>query len=267
VFCGNHRRYTQEHVIPQWVRDALDTGPITITDRDTGDQLQYDQTLTLVVNAAVCGPCNSGQLNRLGGNVKTDVMDMIFGRTVALTRPRAQRLATWAVERALLLNLARYEARDDSPVSWVGDRPATSFRWLHEHADDPIPPPGTQIWVGYLDAMTTLPAWSLIGTWPEGLDKPDGYLDAVSLGCLLFIAFGQDFRESDHHAPDGRLLATLGLVGRFGGYLVPIWPDPDELVVWPPGFGFSNSDLPEIARLFSISKIRRPYPPRTIRIP
>jgi len=267
VFCDKHRRYTQEHVIPQWVRSVLGTGSVTITDRETGSPLQYDQTLTLVVNAAVCRPCNDGPLNRLGASVRTDVTDMILGKPVVLSRSRARRLAAWATERALLIALARHEARDDILIKWTGDRPASSFHWLHAHSDDPTPPPGTQAWIAYLDATTSLPAWSVIGTWPESSEKPDGYLCAVSIGCLLFIAFGQDFRESDDHAPDGRPLATLGLPGRFGGFLVPIWPVPDELIVWPPTFGFANADLPEIARLFTISTVRRPYPARTIRVP
>jgi hypothetical protein len=268
VFCGNHRRYTQEHVIPQWVRDVLKTGPVTITDRDTGERLAYDETLTLVVNAAVCGPCNHGPLNRLGASVRTDVTDMILGNPVVLTPARARRLAAWITERALLLGLARYETRDDVAIRWVGDRPAASFRWLNEHSADSVPPPGTQVWIAYLDAMTNLPAWSLIGTWPESLKEPDGYLCAVSIGCFLFIAFGQDFRESDHHAPDGRSLGHLELPPRFGGYVVPIWPDPDELVVWPPAFGLSTADLPEIARLLTTAVVRREtYPARMIRMP
>jgi len=267
VFCGNHRRFSQEHVIPRWVRDVLKTGPIEIVDRGTGKRLQYDQTLTLVVNSAVCAECNGGGLKRLGERVQTDVTDMILGRKVALSRARATYLATWATERALLMGLARHEARDDIAIRWAGDRPASAFRWLDAHSDNPMPPPGTQVWVAYLDAMTSLPAWSVIGTWPESLEQPDGYLCAVSIGCLLFIAFGQDFRESDHHAPNGRPLGRLELPSRFGDYVVPVWPDPDELVVWPPAVGFSNADLGEIARLFTISTVRRPYPARTIQIP
>jgi hypothetical protein len=113
--------------------------------------------------------------------------------------------------------------------------------------------------------MTSLPAWSVIGTWPES-DPPDGYLCAVSLGCLLFVSFGQDFRESDYKAPDGRSLATLGLPDEFSGRLVPLWPDPQEIVVWPPRLGLADSDLPQIARLFSVSTVRRPYSAREIQI-
>ena len=267
MFCGNRRRFTQEHVIPRWVRDVLKTGPVTIIDHDTGARLQYDETLTLVVNGAVCRQCNQGGLKRLGERVKLDVTGMIRGETVALTRTHATYLATWVTERALLIALARHEARDDVAINWTGDRPAASFRWLHANSDDPAPPPGTQVWLAYLDAMTNLPAWSLMGTWPESLEEPDGYLCAVSIGCLLFFAFGQNFRESDHRTPDGRSLGHLELPSGFGGYVVPIWPDPDKLIVWPPKFGFSNSDLATIAKLLMTAVVRRERLPRPIPVP
>ena len=117
-----------------------------------------------------------------------------------------------------------------------------------------------------LDATTALPAWSITGSWPEGLEQPEGYISTFSLGCVVFFAFGQEFRESDDHAPDGRALGRLELPGRFGGYVVPIWPDPDELIVWPPAFGLSMADLTEVANLLSVAKVRRPYPARLHRI-
>ena len=46
----------------------------------------------------------------------------------------------------------------------------------------------------------------------------------------------------------------------------PIWPDPDELIVWPPAFGLSMADLTEVANLLSVAKVRRPYPARLHRI-
>ena len=82
------------------------------------------------------------------------------------------------------------------------------------------------------------------------------------------MAFGQDFRESDDHAPEGRALGRLELPGRFGGYVVPIWPDPDELIVWPPAYGLSMADLAEweVANLLSVAMVRRPHPARLHRI-
>jgi hypothetical protein len=254
VFCQREGRFTQEHVIPRWVRKVLKTGPVEITDRQTGDRFRYDQTLTLVVNDAVCQDCNTGWLRELGESVRPDVTSAILGSPVALTSARARTLATWATERALLSELALREARVAKYA------PASCLRWVYAHRDDPTPPPGTQIWMAYLDATTAFPAWSITGTWPEGLQQPEGYISTFSLGCVVFLAFGQDFRESDHHAPDGRALGCLELPGRFGGYVVPIWPYTDELIVWPPTFGLSRQDLTEVARLLSVAKVRRPEP-------
>lgn len=261
VFCENDRKYTQEHVIPQWVRRILKTGPVEITDRAKNERLRFDQTLTLVVNGAFCRDCNNGHMKQLGERVKPDVSEMIVGERVVLTPIHSRVLSAWAVERVLLLGLALNEAREakrDVPqTKWVGDKAVSSFRWLYAHRDEPTPPPGIQVWIAYRDARANLPAWSVIGTWPESLEEPDGYLCGFSIGCVMFIVFGQDFGEADNHAPDGRSLGRLELPGRFGGYVVPIWPDPNELVVWPTAFGFSDADLGEIARLFTISTVRR----------
>jgi hypothetical protein len=260
VFCGRIREFTQEHVIPRWVRKVLHTGPVEITDRLTRDRFRYDQTLTLVVNSAVCDLCNGGWLNLIGERVRPDIRSAIVGSPVAMTASSARVLATWAAERALLFELAMREAGAG------GYTPESCLRWLYAHRDDPIPPPGTQVWMAYLDATTALPAWSVIGSWPEGLEQPEGYTSTFSLGCVVFLAFGQDFRESDHHAPDGRSLGRLELPSRFGGYLVPIWPDPDELIVWPPIYGLSTDDLTQVANLLSVAVVRRPYPASLYRV-
>lgn len=47
VFCKQERPFTQEHVIPRWVRKILKTGPVEISWRSTGKRIAYDQTLTL----------------------------------------------------------------------------------------------------------------------------------------------------------------------------------------------------------------------------
>jgi len=177
-----------------------------------------------------------------------------------LTANRARVLATWATERALLFELA---LRDAGKSNYA---PASCFRWIHAHRHDPTPPPGTQIWMAYLDATTALPAWSITGSWPEGSERPEGYLSTVGLGCVVFLVFGQDFRGSDHLARDGRALARLELPGRFGGYVVPIWPETPELIVWPPALGLAMDDRSEVANLLSVAKIKRPYPARLHRI-
>ena len=272
VFCGDRREYTQEHVIPRWVRRTLRTGPIEITDRRTNARLRYDQTLTLASNSAVCRECNSGHMSRLEQRVRRDAGQMIVGEPVALTRPRAQAISAWITERVLLMALATNEIRErrrEPPQSrWVGEKSRSTFEWLYAHRDEPSPPPGTQVWLAYLDATTRLPAWSLVGTWPEAADTPDGYLCGFSIGCLLVLAFGQDFRKADHLAPDGRALGRLELPREFAGYLVPTWPEPDELAVWPPRFGLANTDLTEVGRLLTTAIVKRQtHPPQTIRLP
>jgi len=241
------------------VRKILDTGPVQITKRRTGERVRYDQTLTLVVTDAVCAACNSGWMKRLGERAADDAGAAMVGQTIALTKTRARTLATWAVERSMLFELALKEARE----GWFA--PDSNLHWLYTHRDDPTPPIGSQVWMAYLDATTALPAWSATGSWPDWLEKPEGYISCFSLGCAIFLVSGQDFREPDHRTVDGRPLARLELPSRYGGYVVPIWPDPDELVVWPPRSGLPPEGLSEFGNLAD-AVIRRPYPARLHRV-
>jgi hypothetical protein len=259
VYCQQERPFTREHVIPQWVRKILKTGPVEITKRSTGERVRYDQTLTLVVSDAVCVECNGGWMKRLGERVIEDVEAAIFGKAIALTPDRARILATWANERALMFELALKEARE----RWFA--PSSNLRWLYAHRDDPTPSAGCQVWMAYLDATTALPAWSATGSWPDWLEQPEGYISCFSLGCAIFLVSGQDFREPDHRAIDGRSLARLELPSRYGGYVVPIWPDPDELVVWPPRFGLPPEGLTGFGNMAD-AVVRRPYPARLHRV-
>jgi hypothetical protein len=78
-------------MIPRWVRQTLDTGPVETTDRLRNARLSYDETLTLVANAVVCVECNHGLLRRLGELVRPDVDPMIVGTAVVLSPARGLR--------------------------------------------------------------------------------------------------------------------------------------------------------------------------------
>ena len=213
--------------------------------------MRFDQTLTLVASDAVCVECNTGWMSTLGGRVIEDVRAAIFGLSIALTPARAQVLATWATERAMLFELALKVARE----GWFA--PESNLRWIYAHRTDPIPPPACQVWMAYVDATTALPAWSATGSWPDGQEKPEGYISCFSLGCVVFMVSGQDFREPDHVTFDGRPLARIELPSRYSGYVVPIWPDPNELVVWPPRFGVPSKGLSAFGNLAD-AVVRRP---------
>jgi hypothetical protein len=73
---------------------------------------------------------------------------------------------------------------------------------------------------------------------------------------LLFLVFGQDF-TADLRAVDGRDLGRFELPPRYDGYLVPIWPDPGELTVWPPRRAIARKDLSAFAQWADAKVLRR----------
>ena len=266
VYCGDVRRYSVEHVIPRWVRKrVMETGPVQLAARQTGKALRTDETLTLAVTDAVCGQCNGGWMKELGELIMSDAIDAMLGVPVVLTRHRARTLATWAVDRALMFELALREHRKNYLA------PKSNLQWLYNHRDGPSPPPGANVYFACLADPEMLPAWSATGRWhplwnahkledlaPEVRDlEPLGFLSAFSIGHVAFMVFGQDFREPDHLAADGRELARFELPARYGGHVVRVWPDPDELTVWPPRLVLKIADLSNFGDFRDIAVKRR----------
>jgi len=142
--------------------------------------------------------------------------------------------------------------------------PVSSLRWLYDHRDDPVPPPGAQITMSFIDAPESLPAWHAVGSFhPNELENPEGKaygsMAAFSIGHAVFTVFLQDFRGPDHRALDGRPLARFEFPSRYGGYLVPLWPDPDLLTIWPNRLGLTIADRHGFAAWQDV-KISRPIP-------
>lgn len=217
-------------------------GPVTTLKERSGVRVKFDQTLTLTVTDAICDPCNTGWLKATGELVMPYAAEAMAGLDIVLTRTQTRQLAAWAVERALMFELAMRQHRE----RWFA--PASNLEWLYAHRDDPIPPPGSQVYAARLDRPESLPAWSATGSWPDTdvLEDREGYTSSFSIGHLLFAVFGQDFGP-DALSIRGQPLARLELPPRYGGYLVPLWPDSDELTVWPPRATLSREDLPGFA--------------------
>jgi hypothetical protein len=261
VYCGEIRPLTNEDVIPRWVRKRVfQTGSVTRRKGGAdGRPVRTDQTLTLKVRN-VCQSCNGGWMRILGERVMADAAEAMAGLHIALTPERSRALAAWATDRALMFELALAHERH------AVHAPPASLRWLSDHRDDPEPPPGAQISLAILHDAVSLPAWHSVGSfYPLELEQTegnsDGSLAAFSIGHVVFLVFLQHFRESDHLTPDGRALCRFEFPSRYGGYLVPLWPDPDPLTVWPPRFALTIGDLHGFAEWTDI-KVTRPVLPR-----
>jgi hypothetical protein len=91
AFCGAKGEMTREHVLPQWLRRALD-GHSSVTPARGRHLFGGD----LVIDD-VCGPCNSGPLSRLDETAK-QYWDLEHDRSPSLAAAEANLMARWAAK-------------------------------------------------------------------------------------------------------------------------------------------------------------------------
>ena len=133
-----------EDVFAKWITRVLPT-PTAPIERGRGDSpraTHRSNILEAKLRKAVCRPCNNGWMSQL----EDDVRDVLAGamsptaRTVPVTlnRDDQQTVAFWAVEKALLLELAlRQSLFGYTP----GHIPAHHLTWLYEQRETrPVTP-------------------------------------------------------------------------------------------------------------------------------
>lgn len=247
IFCGQTRRATKEHIYPQWVRRGLwATGQSTLTRERNDERRDWSVTgLTWILYRRICASCNGGWMRRsLEDAVRPLLLPAMRGQPIRL-KPREQRVvAAWAVKTALLFQM---KAIDDR--SQPGFAPGSNLRWLYEHRDDPVPPPGSQVWIAYVDAQfNTAEAHpgrhnATLLTGPVGNQF---YAVTFAVGYLVFQVIGQDFGEPFRPDP----LAPLPSIQRpqsLISVLRSIWPERDVDIDWPPLQGLRHSDFRKFA--------------------
>ena len=247
VFCGSTVSLTTEHVYAQWVRQImLAIGPTNVTRGEAQSHVRTDTGLSVVLRKRVCQSCNTGWLSMLERRVERWVAPALVGQKIALA-PATQRIvAAWAVKQALLLEWTMRQMRSPTYV------PESNLRWLYEHRDDPVAPPGCQVWVAAVDAQLgtadSLAAWNMAASAGEDPNNPDQFFATFSAGYFVVQVAGQDFREGGHLTRAGKPLLTFARPDELLPFLISIWPGRDDLIVWPPLYGFRRTDLRRLAQ-------------------
>jgi hypothetical protein len=172
---------------------------------------------------------------------------------MAFALPQQQAIAFWAVKTAALYQAAMSKFSPTPPI------PADTWAWLYEHRTDRVPPPGSHVWFGKCDPVNPpedADRFRVSNTIPAHLnyDRPevDGeapllhYFHTFTIGYLAVQVFGQHFR-SDHRAESGRPLAVMLPPVRIEPFQVRIWPQPDQVVVWPPRETIGNREISDFA--------------------
>ncbi|MFI5258887.1 MAG: hypothetical protein ACHQ01_04670 [Candidatus Limnocylindrales bacterium] len=248
VFCGSTAAPTKEHVYAKWIREGLwATGPTVITRAKLGEQRRNTTTgLTWILRRSVCCVCNSGWMSTyLEKPVKDWLLPPMRGQRIEFM-PETQRLvAAWAVKTALMFEL---KAKEDGRQ--VAVAPESNLTWLYDHRTDPVPPPGSQVWIAAVDAglgtAGAQPGWHMVTTSMSPNDM-EFYFVTFAVGNLVFQVAGQDFRQPDHLTRTGQSLAILQRPDWLISYLTAIWPERSDLVRWPLSTQLKRSELSAFA--------------------
>jgi hypothetical protein len=221
--CGAVGNLTDEHIIAKTVRKQLP--PLTGVRRTfQGRTSGQWQALHVVLNDSVCKTCNGGWMRDLENDFVALVGPQLRNEGATRLNPDAQeRLATWAIKTGLLLQLYSIAIGGQNAYA-----PQDNLTWLKEHVS---PPPGSEVWFGRYDAQNTKVHWSRPGclTGPEG--TPVSYINAFTVGYIVFYVFGSD-QQIVARRP-GFNLASIKPPPWFSEIVVQTWPGNGDDAVWP----------------------------------
>jgi hypothetical protein len=110
VFCGA-TPLTKEHVLPQWLRDALGVSQLRVRYiRHTRDTLRHhDGPAFLEQVRVVCATCNNGWMNDLEESVRQFLPTLITGRQVLIEEAEQRALARWSLKTMLMYQYTHNE--------------------------------------------------------------------------------------------------------------------------------------------------------------
>jgi hypothetical protein len=239
IFCVSTDNPSKEDVIARWIRRSLQIH---------GDVHEYTGTVhigkleTLAVKLPeVCEGCNSGWMSRLEERVIPVLKPLLLGtprgRMYALDPSYQATLATWAVKTSLLLTKRKYRGAENG---WI---PEDNLKWLYEHRDSDVPPPGACVWIGSLNAEGRLPASAQAACITENGNVPVAHCGTFSVGYVLFQVFCCERGNSVLSPENEEWLAPKEL---YRNSLLQIWPASASFR-WPPESVFKIDALPVVA--------------------
>jgi hypothetical protein len=225
VFCGTTGSLSTEHVIPKWVRKALQISE-PVKEFSGTAYVGAAEALAIVFHE-VCTNCNSGWMERLETAARPALEPLLLGAAAGTTRvldaEQSATLATWAVKTALLLTLGKFRR---SEHGWI---PVSTLQWLHQHHNSRMPPPGTRVWMGGFNT-TNIPASVQTACLYDASREPAAQCVTFTVGCVLFQVFATTQEDADL-APDTE--AWLAPKGPYASALLRIAPSSSPLR-WPP---------------------------------
>lgn len=233
---------TDEHVISKGIRKRM---PLRskVTETFAGKKSGPRDVLHLVLKKAVCETCNHGWMKELEDDMLATIGNL-FAIPVSTTLDPSQqeRIATWAIKTALLIEMHTSIRGEGSYV------PVDNLRWLAEHHS---PPPRARVWLAAIDSQSRRLAWSQSGALSLENREKVGCLCTFSIGNVGFQVFCMDITWPNNDRMR-RTLAEIKPTPAVEAATTNIWPGPQRNVVWPPmqnkkRMVFSLDALPEWA--------------------
>jgi hypothetical protein len=239
AFCDSDEKLTREHVIPQWLAEALhemepgDPDPEWRADYWAGGMVERDRNHPMprptVVVRHVCEACNTGWMADLEGRAKPLIEPMVRGQRTTLDLAQQVEVATWASKTVLALEYHE----PDTVVARPQDR-----RIVMEQLR---PPSHHRVRLAHRDAVgESLVAKMLVARTEDAEnERPDAFAVLFGIGYLLLQVWG------GHGADTGPGLAATGTkIDR----AVMIWPPVPTAVEWPSNVPIADEEFDEVAR-------------------
>jgi hypothetical protein len=240
VFCAgvSGSPITREHILPQWLDEALNTGETIVNWKAWWTDSEGDKSEVAVRRMSpfhqqvkmVCATCNNGWMSV---EVEVPVVDilpsLIRSEKRGLHPADMGRIALWTAKTAFTRALM------DQGNNTI---PAEHYRWLMEER---IPPAGTSIWAircePHSTAMRHFRMEGQSGDW-------SGHITMLCIGelVLFIVGFSEEIDES--------LFRQIETSLQHGAKqsAVRVCPNPTS-VDWPPEVALNRSEVEDLVSL------------------
>jgi hypothetical protein len=216
---------SREHVLPRWLRDAVEVGdqPGTHILGIDQERVREWQALPFTTQSRrVCLSCNTGWMARLEDDTRPILGPLIGGPIDTVLSVDQQAVATsWALKTAMCVQLI-------SPREWW-PIPQRHFAQLYESRDGRLPLPGFYAWLGRYRASRPQTRHLIqplqIDAETKGLaHPPDAYAASFAVGEMAIQVVGRFSPTTD---------LTLNMGTAWSRSTVKIWPTTGG-AYWPP---------------------------------
>ena len=222
LFCLNQAD-SKEHVWPGWLLDFLGQGQsATVQWEQPGRSiLSWSGIRAGIIVRCVCDKCNTGWMSDLEELAKPVISPLLLGEHRSIDTEQQLTIAVWAVKTAMTLEATSRRVR---PFYRIQDRSRV--------AKASLPPSNTTVWLSAYDGQHHSYAYAtkMQGRADNGAPVKS-YVTTMSFARFVI----QVATIRARGIPEGTIVTADVKPGVWDqGALIRIWPDPGDIVNWPP---------------------------------